>query len=87
MSTEIARKIELCDRATDAEWEEVVVLARHLGKEQKAFMQAHPPGLVRALWAHFAATCDRCGCKTSAHERAECTVPLVERLLLDDAAA
>lgn len=87
MSTDIAGKIDLCDRASDAEWQEVVVLARHLGKDQKAFMQAHPPGLVRALWAHFAATRDRCGCKTAAHERADCTVPLVERLLLEADAA
>jgi hypothetical protein len=83
MINELTRRIELCSRASDAEWEEVVVLTRNLGKEQKAFMQAHPPGLVRALWQHFAATRDRCGCKTAAHERADCAVPLVERLLLE----
>jgi hypothetical protein len=83
MASGIDRQIELCDRADDAEWEELVVLVRHLGKDQKAFMQAHPPGLVRALWLHFAATRDRCGCKTPTHERADCAVPLIERLLLE----
>lgn len=83
MNNGIERRIELCSRAEDAEWEESVVLARHLGREQKAFMQAHPPGLVRALWLHYAATRDRCGCQTAAHERAACTVPLIERLLLE----
>ena len=87
MSSGIERRIELCARADDAEWEEVVVLARHLGRDQKAFMQAHPPGLVRALWLHFAATRDRCGCKTPAHERADCAVLLIERLLLEADAA
>jgi hypothetical protein len=87
MNTGIERRIELCSRADDAEWEELVVVARHLGKNQKAFMQAHPPGLVRALWLHFAATRDRCGCSTAAHERAECAVPLIERLLLEADAA
>lgn len=87
MNTGIERRVELCSRAEDAEWEELVVLARHLGREQKAFMQAHPPGLVRALWLHFAATRDRCGCQTAAHERTDCTVPLIERLLLEADAA
>jgi hypothetical protein len=83
MSADVAGKIELCDRASDAEWREVVLLAQRLAEDQKAFLQAHPPGLVRALWAHFAATRDRCGCETAAHERVDCTVPLVERLLLE----
>jgi hypothetical protein len=58
-------------------------MARHLGKDHKAYLHEHPPGLVRALWAHFDATRDRCGCTTPGHEREGCTVPLVERLLLD----
>ena len=87
MRTGIDRQIELCDRADDAEWEELVVLVRQLGKDQKAFLRAHPPGLVRALWLHFAATRDRCGCETAAHERAGCTVRLIERLLLEAEAA
>ena len=50
---------------------------------QKAFLRDHPPGLVNALWAHFEATCERCGCKTPAHERPDCEVRLIERLLLE----
>lgn len=83
MTMEIDRRIALCDRANDAEWEEAVARARHFSRQHKAFLRAHPPGLVRALWTHFAATSDRCGCATAAHERVECTVPLVERLLLE----
>jgi hypothetical protein len=83
MDREIKHKIDLCERADAAEWEEVVALARHLTQEQKAFLREHPPGLVRALWAHFEATRDRCGCATAAHERPACTVPLVDRLLLE----
>lgn len=83
MRTGIDRQIALCDRADDAEWEELVVLVRHLGKDQKAFLRAHPPGLVRALWLHFAVTRDRCGCETAAHERPGCAVRLIERLLLE----
>jgi hypothetical protein len=82
MDREIQRRIALCERADDAEWDEVVVLAKVLTGEQKAFMHAHPPGLVRALWEHFEATRERCGCTTATHERAGCTVPLIERLLL-----
>ena len=83
MDREIKRKIELCERADNAEWEEVIVVAKHLTKDQRTFMQEHPPGLVKALWAHFDATRDRCGCDTATHERSGCTVPFIEKLLLE----
>ena len=83
MDREIEHKIALCERADNAEWGEIVVFAKQLTEAQKAFMHAHPPGLVRALWEHFDATRDRCGCTTAAHERVGCTVPLIERLLLE----
>jgi hypothetical protein len=50
-------------------------------------LREHPPGLVKALWMHFEATRDRCGCSTAAHERPECSVALVQRLLLEGEAA
>ncbi len=87
MDREIKRKIEACARADDAEWEEIVLALKNLGKAQTAFLREHPPGLVRALWVHFEATRDRCGCATPAHERPECTVPLIERLLRDGESA
>jgi hypothetical protein len=83
MDREIKRKIELCARADDAEWEELLLAVKNLGKDQRAFLREHPPGLVEALWRHFDATRDRCGCNTTAHERPECSVALVERLLVD----
>jgi hypothetical protein len=83
MDREIKRKIDTCARADNAEWDEVVLGMRNLTKEQKTFLREHPPGLVKALWSHFDATRDRCGCTTAAHERPECSVTLVERLLLD----
>jgi hypothetical protein len=83
MDPEIKHKVERCEHADSAEWGEVVALAQNLGTEQKAFIREHPPGLVKALWMHFAATRDRCGCKTSSHELPGCAVGLVERLLLD----
>jgi hypothetical protein len=86
MDRDIQRRIGLCERADDAEWEEAVVLARHLEAKQKAFLKDHPPGLVKALWLHFDATRDRCGCATPAHERPGCSVRLIEKLLLDQEA-
>ena len=83
MDREIGHKIEVCERADNAEWREVVAQARELRVEQKAFLREHPPGLVKALWTHFEATRDRCGCSTPAHERPGCAVRLLERLLLD----
>lgn len=82
MDRSIARYVELCERADTPEWTELVVVPRRLTPEQKAFLHAHPPGLVRALWAHFMATRDRCGCGTAAHDPT-CAVPLVERLVLE----
>ena len=83
MDREIKRKIDACVRADNAEWDEVVLGTENLTKEQKTFLREHSPGLVKALWSHFDATRDRCGCATAAHERPECSVSLVERLLLD----
>jgi hypothetical protein len=83
MDREIKHKIETCERADNAEWDEVIVQARNLRAEQKTFLREHPPGLVKALWTHFDATRDRCGCSTPAHERPGCAVRLLERLLLD----
>jgi hypothetical protein len=84
MDKEIQRRMQLCERAVDAEWEDAVVLAPHLDANQKAFLKDHPPGLVKALWRHFDATRDRCGCATPSHERAACSVRLIEKLLLDE---
>jgi len=83
MDREIQRRMKLCERADDAEWEEAIVLARNLGTDQKAFLKDHPPGLVQALWKHFDATRDRCGCATPAHEQPNCSVGLIQKLLLD----
>jgi hypothetical protein len=87
MDREIKRRIDLCVRADDAEWDALVLAARHIGEPQRAFLREHPPGLVEALWRHFDATRDRCGCSTAAHERPECSVALIERLLVDGEAA
>jgi hypothetical protein len=84
MDKEIARRQKICEQAENAEWEDVILLIRNLASEQKAFLQAHPPGLVKALWSHFEATRGKCGCATPAHERPDCAAGLVERLLLDE---
>jgi hypothetical protein len=84
MDKEIQLKIQSCERAENAEWEEVVAVAEGLDETQKAFLREHPPGLVMALWSHFEATRGQCGCNTPAHERPGCTVRLIERLLLDE---
>lgn len=84
MNDEIQRRMALCERAANPDWEAVVLLAEHLEPDQKDFIRAHSPGLVEALWKHFEATRDRCGCATPAHERSGCYVRLIERLLLDD---
>lgn len=86
MESEIRRKVQLCQRAADAEWEEVVAIAKDLDDVQKAFLKEHTPGLVAALWKHFDATRGQCGCRSPTHERPGCTVRLIERLLLDDQA-
>jgi hypothetical protein len=84
MDREIARRKKLCEQAEDPEWGEAMVLARNLSAPQIAFLREHPPGLVNALWSHFEATCDKCGCTSLAHERPECSVRLIERLLVDE---
>lgn len=87
MDSELQRKIELCERARNAEWEEIVAGLEHLDASQHAYLRAHPPGLVHALWRHFDATRSACGCSSAAHERPACTVGLIERLLLDEQSA
>jgi hypothetical protein len=87
MDTEIRHKIEVCDRAQDAEWEEIVAAISRLDKAQRSFLYEHPPGLVKALWSHFDATRGQCACTSPSHERADCTVRLIERLLLDEQSA
>lgn len=87
MEKEIEQRAELCERAQNPEWEDIVTLAGGLDAAQKAFIEAHPPGLVKALWAHFDATRERCGCGSPSHERPDCTVGLIQRLLLDDQSA
>lgn len=84
METEVRHKIQICDRAENAEWDEVVAEAGNLDEAQRAFLNEHSPGLVKALWSHFDATRDKCGCSSPTHERAGCTVRLIERLLLDE---
>ncbi|HEY7671672.1 MAG TPA: hypothetical protein VIC71_05595 [Gammaproteobacteria bacterium] len=84
MEKEIRRRAELCERAQNAEWEDVIMLAKNLDADQKAFLREHRPGLVKALWSHFDATRGACGCRSATHERPECTVRLIERLLLDE---
>jgi hypothetical protein len=83
MDQEIERRRAVCAAADNAEWEEVIARARSLSAAQKAFIRDNPPGLVRALWAHFEATRDRCGCATPAHEGRGCQVRLIEKLLLE----
>jgi hypothetical protein len=83
MDSEISRRKKVCELAEDPEWDDLVLLATNLNAAQKSFLKEHPPGLVKALWSHFDATRDRCGCATTAHERPECSVRLIERLLLD----
>jgi hypothetical protein len=87
MESEIRRKIDICSRAQNAEWAEAVAAANNLNASQRAFLHEHPPGMVKALWNHFDATRGRCGCASPTHERRECTVPLIERLLRDEQAA
>jgi hypothetical protein len=84
MDREIERRRTLCAAADNPEWEEVLARARSLSAAQKAFIKDHPPGLVRALWAHFELTRDRCGCATPAHEGRDCQVRLIEKLLLEE---
>jgi hypothetical protein len=86
MDAEVKRRKQLCERASDPEWD-VVVAAGKLTAVQQDFIRAHPPGLVAALWAHFDATRDVCGCSSPGHEKADCPVGLIERLLLEDESA
>lgn len=83
MDQDIALKKRLCEGADNAEWGDRISTAQALSDDEKRFIEAHPPGLVAALWAHFEATRDVCGCRTPAHERADCPAGLIERLLLE----
>jgi hypothetical protein len=83
MDQELERRRAVCAAADNPEWDGVVARARSLSAAQKEFLRDHPPGLVRALWAHFEATRDRCGCATPTHEGRGCQVRLIEKLLLE----
>jgi hypothetical protein len=83
MDAEIERRRSLCQAAQQPDWDDVVLLARDISDEVRAYLDAHPPGLVRALWTHFDATREHCGCLLPTHERPECQVRLVERLPID----
>jgi len=83
MDREIERRRALCAAADNPEWEEVIAAIGNLSVAQSAFIKDHPPGLVRALWAHFERTRDRCGCSTAAHEGRDCQVRLIDKLLLE----
>lgn len=84
MESEVRHKIGICEQAQNAEWDDIVASAERLDAAQRAFLSEHPPGLVRALWNHFDATRDKCGCSAPTHERPECTVRFIERLLLEE---
>jgi hypothetical protein len=84
MDQDIARKRHLCEAAENAEWVDRISAAAGLSDAEKRFIEAHPPGLIRALWGHFEATRDVCGCRTPVHERADCPAGLIERLLLGE---
>jgi hypothetical protein len=84
MEREIQRRAQLCERAQNPEWEDIIALAENLDASQRAFLKEHPPGLIKALWRHFDATRGQCGCMSTTHERPGCTVRLIERLMLDE---
>jgi len=84
MDTEIARRIQLCKRLRNPNWDSLIAGVKNLGEAEEAFVRLHPPGLVGALWAHFEATRDHCGCESPDHERSDCSVRLIERILLDE---
>ena len=86
MDRQIEERKRACDAARNAEWDSVIVAAGPLDPAQRSFLEQHPPGLVAALWQHFDRTRERCGCETSAHEKPDCTVLLIERLLRDEEA-
>ena len=88
METVVRQKISVCEKALNAEWDDVVASAAdRLDDAQRAFLSEHPPGLVMALWDHFDVTREECGCTSPTHERADCTVRFIERLLLDEESA
>lgn len=87
METEVRHKILVCEDAQNAEWDDIVARMANVGPTQRAYLNEHPPGLVKALWAHFHETRERCGCTMPRHERPGCVVRLIERLLLDEQSA
>ncbi len=86
MESEVERRMNLCREAQHPDWNGVVAVARNLEHKEREFLVAHPPGLVKALWNHYQATRDDCGCELPSHEKTSCTVMLVERLLADEQA-
>lgn len=84
MDAEITRRRRACDSARNPSWETIVSGAKNLGDAEIAYMRLHPPGLVGALWSHFEATRDKCECQQATHERPDCAVRLIERILVDD---
>ena len=84
MDNEIEQLKKLCEEAQNADWNEVIERAVNLRESEKAFIQAHRPGIVKALWSHFQMTRDKCGCTSANHERAICSVRLIEKLLLEE---
>jgi hypothetical protein len=84
MDAQIELRLKACDDARDPEWEASIEQVTELSDRAKAYLNLHPPGLVRALWSHFEATRDKCGCATVSHEREGCAVRLIERILLEE---
>jgi len=86
METEVERRMNLCRETQDPDWNSAIALAGNLGDKERAFLVAHPPGLVKALWDHYRETQGRCDCASPSHEKAGCTAMLIERLLADEQA-
>ena len=84
MDRQIARLKKLCDEAQNPEWNEEMQRVVGATAAQIAFVSAHRPGLIRALWSHFEATSDKCGCSNVSHENPDCSVRLIQKLLLEE---
>lgn len=86
MEAEIKRRIGLCRDAQTPDWNSVIARVEKLAKNEQEYLIAHPPGLVKALWNHYEATQEACGCQSPNHEKVDCSVRLVDRLLADEEA-
>ncbi len=86
MEPEIKRRKGLCRAAQTPDWNSVIARVQGVDESGREFLTAHPPGLVKALWNHYEATREACGCATPSHEKADCTVRLIDRLLSDEQA-